>query len=268
MMMTSSNTALFFCPLASGSKGNSIYLETAQTRILFDAGISLKALQEKLTSIGRSVHQLDAIVISHEHHDHIAGLKAITSKHGIPLFTNHPTAEAIVSHLKGDCPQFHIFSTGEPFEWKDIEINPFSVPHDGVEPVAFTIQTGKYKIGLCTDLGFVTSSVRNNLKGCDILYIEANHKPEMVHASSRPDTYKKRVLSRQGHLSNESSAALIADIADDNLVQIYLAHLSAECNTKAIAESTVRSFLKEQGIRSIPIDIAHQDIVSKSTELK
>ncbi len=259
--------SVIFCPLASGSKGNSVYVETPTCRLLFDAGISLKTIQTRLSLLDRSIHDIDAIVISHEHHDHIAGIKTITTKYQIPLIANYATAEAVVESLGGECPKFHIFTTGEPFEWNGLEINAFSVQHDGREPVAFTLSTGRSKIGICTDLGFATSSVKHNLKLCDILYIEANHKPEMVYASARPESYKNRVLSRLGHLSNEASAELIAEVAHPKLQQIYLAHLSSECNTKEIAETTVTDFLKKEGI-SIPIEIAHQEKISKPTSLE
>ncbi len=258
---------ILFCPLASGSKGNAIYLETPTARLLFDAGVSLKTIQERLLLLGRSIRDIDAIIISHEHHDHISGVKTITSKYGIPLIANHATAESIVEILGGDCPKFHIFTTGEPFEWKEIEITPFSVQHDGVEPVAFSLSTQGKKIAVCTDLGFATTSVKHHLRHCDILYVEANHKPEMVHASSRPDSYKRRVLSRQGHLSNEDSAQLIAHVSHSNLQQIYLAHLSSECNTEQIAQTTVMEFLDRQGI-SLSVNIAYQEKISRPCLLK
>ncbi|MGR3951875.1 MAG: MBL fold metallo-hydrolase [Chlamydia sp.] len=255
-----SQTQTLFCPLASGSKGNSIYVETASCRLLFDAGISLKTLQARLAALNRSISDIDAIVISHEHHDHISGIKAIASRYDIPLIANHATAEAIVTSI-GFCPKFHIFTTGEPFEWKQAIITPFSIQHDSIEPAAFTLQECTTKISICTDLGFVTTSVRRHLKESNILYIEANHQPEMVHASSRPNTYKNRVLGKLGHLSNESSAQLIGDIADSSLHQIYLAHLSSECNNEKTAYEVVHEVLSKQGI-SIPIAIAYQNKIS------
>ncbi len=256
-----------FCPLASGSKGNSVFIETPETSILFDVGLSMKSIQERLAAIGRDIQSIDAIIISHEHHDHICGLKAITTKYNIPVIANFDTAEAIVEAMGGDwCPKFHIFTTGEPFEWKDVEITPFSVQHDGVDPVAFSLTTHGKKISLCTDLGFATTSVKHHLKNSNILYVEANHKPEMVHASSRPESYKKRVLGRTGHLSNEDCARVIADTAHDLLESVYLAHLSSECNSEYVAKETVTSFLNSHAI-ALPIEIAYQETHSKVTTL-
>lgn len=251
-----------FCPLASGSKGNSIYLGTAQTKILIDAGISAKATIEKLASINVDIADIDAIMITHEHTDHIQGLKVLAYRMGIPVFANQETAKGIVEYFH-DCPKFKIFSTGEPFEFGDLEIHPFTVQHDTLDPVAFTIKTGGLKLGFCTDLGFVTSLVRNHLIGCDYLYVEANHQVEMVHASARPMIYKQRVLSRSGHLSNESCGDLLAHVAHSNLKHVHLAHLSSECNSPETALRVIRDILEQKGIH-IDMCVAPQDRVSKA----
>ena len=254
-----------FCPLASGSKGNAILLKTSEGTILIDAGMSAKALTDRLHVLNVPIESIDAMIVTHEHHDHIAGIKTIALRHHIPIIANYTTAEAIVEAI-GECPTFIIFTTGEPFEFRGMHIHPFSVQHDGIDPVALTFMTEGKKIGVCTDLGFVTGSVRHHLRDCHILYVEANHEPTMVHASSRPDIYKRRVLSRTGHLSNEAAAHLIADVAHPSLSHIYLAHLSSECNTHETARSVVSSFLTAHGI-TIPIDIAYQDRVSNPTHL-
>src|ERR1700733_10653479 len=129
-----------FCPLASGSKGNAIFLRTSTKKILIDAGISAKALESKLAQIDVNLSEIDAILITHEHTDHILGLRVLAFKMGIPIFANNETAKGIVEAFH-DCPKFKIFSTGEPFEFGDMEIHPFSVPHDTLDPVAFTIKT-------------------------------------------------------------------------------------------------------------------------------
>lgn len=198
-----------FCPLASGSKGNCVYLGTGQTKILIDAGISAKALQARLGEINVDLAEIDAILITHEHTDHIQGLKTLAYKMGIPVLANHETAKGIVDVFH-DCPKFKIFSTGESFEFGDLEIHPFSIQHDTVDPVAFTIKTGSLKLGFCTDLGFATTLVQSKLQECDYLYLEANHQISMVHSSSRPMIYKQRVLSRSGHLSNEACGTLLS----------------------------------------------------------
>lgn len=250
-----------FCPLASGSKGNSIYIGTEQIKILIDAGISTKALLERLKEIDVDISEIDAILITHDHFDHIAGLKTLSRRYNIPIFANHETAKGIVGTL-GICPKFKIFSTGEPFEYGDLEIHPFSIQHDTMDPVGFTIKTGALKIGFCADLGFATSLVQHSLQGCDYLYLEANHQPSMVHASARPMVYKKRVLSRSGHLSNEECGQLLAQVAHPGLKHVHLAHLSSECNTPETALGVVRKILEEHGI-SLEMCTAPQEKISK-----
>lgn len=251
-----------FCPLASGSKGNCIYLGTSQTKVLIDAGISGKAIQAKLAEINVDISDIDAILITHEHYDHIQGLKVLAYKMGIPIFANTETAKGIVEFFH-DCPKFHIFSTGETFEFGDIQIHPFSVQHDTMDPVAFTIKLNDLKLGFCADLGFVTTLVQNQLRDCDYLYIEANHEPSMVHASSRPMVYKQRVLSRTGHLSNEACGQLLQHIAHPKLKHVHLAHLSSECNSPEKALSVIKGILEEKGIQ-LDMCVAPQHMISKA----
>ena len=193
-----------FCPLASGSKGNAIFLSTQTTRILIDAGISFKKIVERLSLLNVSVNDLDAVVITHEHSDHIKGLDTLCKKTKVPILANADTARAILQTLSIK-PTFKIFSTGESFTFGDLEMHPFSIQHDTVDPVAFTIKADQVKFGVCADLGFVSSLVKTHLKECDYLYLESNHEPDMVHASPRSYVYKQRVLSRQGHLSMKAA---------------------------------------------------------------
>lgn len=251
-----------FCPLASGSKGNSIYIGTEQTKILIDAGISTKALKERLSAINVDLSEIDAILVTHDHIDHIQGLKTLALKQGIPIFANSETAKGIVGYL-GECPKFKIFSTGETFEFGDLEIHPFSIQHDTIDPVAFTIHVNHLKLGFCADIGFVTTLVKTQLKQCDYLYVEANHQPSMVHASARPMVYKQRVLSRVGHLSNESCGELLCEVAHEGLKHVHLAHLSSECNSPEVALSVIRKMLTEQGIQ-LEMCVAPQNMVSKA----
>lgn len=251
-----------FCPLASGSKGNCIYLGTPHSKILIDAGISGRAIKQKLSEIDVDIHDIDAILVTHEHSDHIQGLRVLAYKMGIPVFANHETAKGIVAAYN-DCPKFKIFSTGETFEYSDMEIHPFSIQHDTLDPVAFTIKVDGLKLGFCTDLGFVTSLVRNKLLQCDYLYLEANHEPSMVHSSPRPMVYKQRVLGRSGHLSNQACGELLTQITHPELKHVHLAHLSSECNSEEKALSTIRSILSKAGIE-LDLCIAPQSKISKA----
>ncbi len=251
-----------FCPLASGSKGNCIYLGTEKTKVLIDAGISAKAIQMRLAEINVDLADIDAILITHEHTDHIQGLKILAYKMGIPVLANHETAKGIVETFH-DCPKFKIFSTGESFEFGDFEIHPFSIQHDTLDPVAFTIRVNSLKLGFCTDLGFATSLVQAQLRNCDYLYLESNHQPSMVYASSRPMIYKQRVLSRSGHLSNEACGNLLSQVFGPQLKHVHLAHLSSECNSPETALNVVKGILEEKGI-SLEMCTAPQDKISRA----
>lgn len=260
--MHQKNTRVEFCPLASGSKGNCLYLRTDKTRILIDAGLSVKATAERLAELGVKLEEIQALLITHEHTDHIKSVAALSNRFGIPVFANSDTARGILEANGGELLPFKIFSTGESFTFADLDVHPFSVQHDTLDPVAFTIRTGNTKLGICTDLGCVTTLVRSHLKECDYLFVEANHQPSMVHASNRPMIYKQRVLSRQGHLSNEECADLIASVLHDKLKHIYLAHLSSECNHPDLALTIVRDKLKSLGM-NIDVSIALQDTLSQ-----
>ena len=251
-----------YCPLGSGSKGNAIYIGTGQTKILIDAGLSGRAIKLRLAEINVDISEIDAILITHEHSDHIQGLPVLALKLGIPVFANAETAKGIANGLR-DCPRFKIFTTGDTFEFGDFEIHPFSIQHDTLDPVAFIIRTGSLKLGFCADLGFVSTLVKKQLEGCDYLYIEANHDPDMVRASPRPMVYKQRVLSRSGHLSNSECGQLLQQICHSSLKHVHLAHLSQECNTHDKALETVKEHIKAAGY-AIDVSVAFQDRVSHS----
>lgn len=251
-----------FCPLASGSKGNCIYLGTEKNKILIDAGLGARAIQTKLSSIGVSLSEIDAILITHDHIDHIQGLRTLACKMGIPVIANQETAKGIVEMLQ-HCPKFKIFSTGETFGFGDLEIHPFSIPHDTLDPVAFTIRTPQHKLGFCTDLGFVTSQVQFQLHHCDYLYLEANHQPSMVDACHRPAVYKQRVLGRNGHLSNQACAQLLLQVFHTELKHVHLAHLSSECNSPETALHIVQSALQAHNMH-VEVSIAPQTMPGRA----
>ncbi|HSX14247.1 MAG TPA: MBL fold metallo-hydrolase [Chlamydiales bacterium] len=252
---------LGFCPLASGSKGNAIYIGTKRTRVLIDAGISYSTLVKRLNEINVDIHTIQAVLVTHEHTDHIRGLDVLSHHLKIPVLANLETAKGIAQVFPMR-PQFKIFTTGETFVFGDLEIHPFGIPHDTMEPVAFTVKTDSIKLGFCADIGHITPVVRRALTDCDYLYLEANHQPSMVHASHRPQVYKQRVLSKQGHLSNGDCALLLTQLAHPQLKHIHLAHLSSECNSPELALKIVQEALDKVGSSS-ELSIAFQDRISK-----
>lgn len=246
-----------FIPLASGSKGNCLYYSSGKTKILIDAGLSARAICQRLELINVDISEIQAILITHEHTDHIQGLRVLALKYGIRVFANAETAKGIVEAIKG-CPRFTIFSTGESFQFGDVQFHPFSIQHDTLDPVAFTLTSGGIKLGICTDLGFVTTLVSHHLQECDYLVLEANHDPHMVRESSRPHVYKQRVLGRMGHLSNQECGNLLHTIYHPKLKHVHLAHLSSECNTHALALGTVEKHLANYQIQ-LRLSIAYQE---------
>ncbi len=250
-----------YCPLASGSKGNSIYFGSKEAKILIDVGISYLKLDQRLNEIGVNIKDIDAILITHEHSDHIAGLKVISEKLDIAVLTNSDTAKSIYNTLHF-LPKFKIFTTLEEFEYKDLKILPFSVPHDTLDPVGFVIKNQNLKFGFCTDLGFISSLVKEHLKDVDYLYIESNHHIPYVHASNRSYVYKQRVLSRFGHLSNEDCLKFLSEIIHPNLKHIHIAHISNENNSKKLILDIFTKLLNEKKCKT-KLALANQDTISE-----
>lgn len=249
------------CSLASGSKGNSFYIGTPKTKILIDAGIGIQTLQKRLQEINIDVADINAILISHEHIDHIRSISVLSTKYKIPLFTNSETAKAIITLLPGPF-RFKIFSTEEYFHFRDLKILPFSIQHDALDPVAFIIEIDSIKIGVCTDLGFITSLTKKYLEKCNYLVLESNHEVNLVHASSRSTIYKRRVLSRMGHLSNDDCGKLLQDIFHEELRHVILAHLSSECNRHDLALDKIKIHCSEIASPET-LSIAYQDQIGK-----
>lgn len=250
-----------FLPLASGSKGNCLFVGTDKTRILIDAGIATTTVLERLQAAGIDPNTIQAIFVTHEHSDHIKGLITLASKLRIPVIANAETAKGIVAAL-GERPKFKIFTTGETFQFGDFHVHPFSIPHDTLDPVGFTLRVGNVKLGVCADLGHATSLIKKHLEGCDYLYLEANHEPSMVHASKRPPYLKQRILGKQGHLSNLECGNLLKEIYHKGLRHVHLAHLSSECNAEEVAMRVVKSVL-EANKMELELSIAYQDRSSK-----
>ena len=249
-----------FCPLASGSSGNAIYFGSKKTKILIDCGIGYLDLISRLNKINIYIEEIEAILITHEHSDHISGLKTLLPKIQIPIFTNSETAKGIYNNLHISA-NFKIFTTDETFEYKDLSIHPFSIQHDTLDPVGFVIQTNNLKIGFCTDIGFATSLIKKKLSNLDYLYLEANHDIDMLFASKRPIYLKKRIAGRQGHLSNLDAINLIQTIIHPNLKHIHLAHISSECNSGNLVKKLIENLIIENKLNT-KISLTYQNEIS------
>jgi len=254
--------SLEVCVLASGSSGNSVYVASENTRILIDAGLSARQIAVRLEQIGVSPESINGLCISHEHGDHVAGIRVLQKRHGIPVYANAGTLNGIRRQPKADEISARIFQTGSVFEIGDITIEPFSVPHDAYEPVGFRLQAAGVSVGVVTDLGMGTALIRDKLKGCQALIIESNHDEDLLREAPRPWPLKQRIRSRQGHLSNVDAARLIIDSATDALEHVFLAHLSSDCNTPDTALRTVASQLRLDGLGHISLEISRASSIS------
>lgn len=253
-------------PLSSGSKGNLTFLSSKDTKILIDCGLAMKHVLDRLDKAQIDPEEIDAILLTHEHSDHIKGLDVFARRFETPVLCTNQMA----LHLKNECGfhlNYKIFSKDEPFTYGSIHVDPFPVSHDACDPVAFVFTVQGIRIGHCTDLGFVSTLVAKKLEGCDLLLLESNHDVNMVHSSTRPMVYKKRVLSRHGHLSNESSSELVEHIYHKGLKRLYLGHLSEECNHPEKALGIHKERLKDVQ-NDLEILIALQHEISEKTDLE
>lgn len=234
--------------LASGSRGNSAIVQSSSTRILVDAGISCRETFKRLKATGEDPHAISAIVISHEHSDHVDGLLVLAKKLKVPVFmteATHRTWARSVRDDTGEPPEvrLEVFAAGRRFQIGDIEITPFTIPHDAADPVGFTFRIEGVKVALTTDLGYIPASVCDQLRGCDILVLESNHDLEMLRVGPYPWSVKQRVMSRVGHLSNEALAEFFVNHYDGSASYIVLAHLSEQNNHPEIARSAAEKAL-------------------------
>lgn len=256
---TSENSSLTACVLASGSKGNSFYISTGNTALLLDAGLSGIQLERRLQSRGICPRSLDAILVSHEHIDHIRGVGVFSRRFNLPVLINKKTAEAAARKI-GRIERFSYFDCGKSFRVKDLTIHPFSISHDASDPAGFTFSRNGVKIGVATDLGIPTHMVKTHLQGCGLLVIEANHDLSMLENGPYPWPLKQRIKSRVGHLSNDTSRHLLTELLHDRLSHVILAHLSEINNDPKVALEAIRPVLKNHPAR---LHVAVQDTCGK-----
>jgi len=230
------------CLLGSGSKGNCTLVATEKTRLLIDAGLTRKETYARLAAIGEPADCCDALVISHEHIDHIRGLRLLALDLKMPVYISPATRDTLSWDPK--IRAVELFTPGQKFTVGDIEITPFLVPHDAVDPVAFTLETQGIKIGLVTDLGYIPEVVKQHVLGCHFLAFESNHDLEMLKVGPYPWHVKQRVMGRHGHLSNNTTASFLADDFDGAARVLVLAHLSETNNHPEIARLSAQQALE------------------------
>lgn len=231
-----------FCSIASGSSGNCIFVGTDHTSVLIDAGISGKKVVAGLNEIGRKPEELDGILITHEHSDHIKGLGVLARKYGIPIYSAPGTIRTMMDQQtlgKVDPSLFCEVHPDEHFCIGDLGILPFRVSHDAAEPVAYRFCYGEKSVAVATDLGYYDDYIVNHLKNLDAVLIESNHDINMLQVGSYPYYLKRRILGEKGHLSNENAGRLLGEILNDRMKAVFLGHLSKENNYEALAMATV-----------------------------
>jgi len=250
--------------LASGSSGNAILIRHAGSALLLDAGLPLKDLGQRLAEVGGRFDEIRGVCISHEHSDHVSGLALLHARHGIPVYSNRGTVEALQQESDFRDLRCNIFTTGHGFPVGDFHVEPFSVSHDASEPVGFAVSAAGVRIGVVTDTGMATTLVRAQLRNCNVVVVESNHDEKMLRDAKRPAYLKQRIMGRHGHLSNKAAAELLAEIAGPHLHTAYLAHLSRECNRGELALEAAQRGLKDAGHHHVRVLLTYQDRVSET----
>lgn len=254
--------------LGSGSRGNSTWIRTERACLLVDAGFGPKETARRLGEIGERLEDCQAILVSHEHSDHVNGLRTIARRYKVPVYLNAATREAALAadqRLAG-LDGFELFTPGETFAVGDIEIHPFSIPHDAAEPVAFTFETQGIKAAVVTDLGYIPEVVKQRARGCHCLVWESNHDLDMLKVGPYPWFVKQRVMGRHGHLSNLTTARFLTDDFDGAPQVLVLAHLSETNNHPEIARLTAReALLARSDVHLADDGNGHADGVSRET---
>lgn len=234
---------LELCSIASGSSGNCICVGTDHTHVLIDAGISGKRIENGLHELGIKAEELEGILITHEHIDHVAGLGVMARRYGIPLYATAGTIKGI-KKMKSvgqiDDALFHVIEPEQEFIIHDMMFTPIHISHDAADPVAYRFTNGKQNFAVMTDLGTYDDLIVKNLQGLDVLLLEANHDIRMLQTGPYPYPLKQRILGDRGHLSNEKSGQLLGEILHDNFGTVMLGHLSKENNYEELAYETVR----------------------------
>jgi len=239
-----------FCVLASGSSGNAVCIESENTKLLVDCGLSGKEITKRLIQRGVNPAHLDGILVTHEHHDHILGVGVLSRKFDLPVYI-HPRTLAASKGRMGWLPRTISFETGGAFQAGAFSVAPFSIPHDAAYPVGFTFSSRGKKLGLATDMGFVPEPVKGRLKDVQALILESNHDLKMLQEGPYAWSLKQRVMSRHGHLSNVDAGKLLGELIHRDLENVVLAHISKVNNDPRLAYRTAEAVIRQSGEATI-----------------
>ncbi len=238
--------------LGSGSRGKALHLEHRGVALLVDAGLSAKQLETRMEETGAAGAQLLGVVLTHEHGDHCAGLKTFLKKRKVPVYASHGTKDALEPHVA--TAEWRSFEAGTQLEIGAFRVETFPVPHDAAEPIGLRVTAGTTRIGLISDLGFVTRLVVERLKGCAALVLESNYDEAMLREEEkRPWSVKQRISARHGHLSNGAAAKLVEEVAGVELRELFLGHISEDCNRPELARKAMEEALRKAGRSGVRI---------------
>lgn len=260
-----------FCVLGSGSKGNATYVESGGVAILIDAGFSGVEIERRLAGLGLAVESLAAILVSHEHGDHVRGVQALARRYKLPVLASRAT-RAAAGPMLARIDDWLEIAAGQDYEFRGLKIHPFSVSHDAADTVGFVIAHGGRTLGYCTDTGIVSRVMQHRLSGCHGLVLECNHDLEMLKNGGYPPPLQQRIRSKQGHLTNSDAALFLIELIHDGLEHVVLAHISETNNTYELALATVQEHLRRHADTNgepcrFAVSLAHQERAGELVEL-
>lgn len=256
-----------FCVLGSGSKGNATFVESGGTRILIDAGFSGIEIERRLAEIDVDIATISALLVTHEHGDHIRGVQVLSRRFSLPVYVSEDTLKSAGKPL-ARIVEWRQIEAGQVFKHQELTIHPFAVSHDAVETLGFVVSNNGYSVGYCTDTGATSHLMRHHLGGCNALVLECNHDLEMLKNGGYPPYLQQRIRSKFGHLTNSDAALFLIDLIHDGLEYVVLAHVSETNNTHELALATVEKHLREYDLiaeeqRRFVVSVAKQDKVGR-----
>lgn len=238
-----------FSVLSSGSTGNATVVDNGEKKLLIDAGLSAKRVEELLRERQLDPAELDGVLITHEHSDHIKGLGALARKYDLPIYANEKTWEELDKQIGRIAEENKVvMKTGEVLDFGSMQVESYGISHDAAEPVGYCFYEGEQKLALATDLGYVSRKVKEKIEDADVLVLEANHDVQMLRMGKYPWSIKRRILSDLGHLSNDAAGEALSELISGNTKRVYLAHLSRDHNMMDLAKLTVNTILEDHGL--------------------